>query len=252
MGGVPQFNYTAQRGFLTNVSDLDTITIQRNAAGDTGSTYAYTAAYPLKIRWEDWISRLNVPADFYDITKPNNGLNNNWYHYLTNTGWGTYLVVDTYVGSTRYEDTRGLAFNDYEDNATITPTFTYYRQSNGATLNGGTDAATGTPLGVILEEDVRIEVMFTRVSGTWVPGDLANLYGLLMIEIENGAGFLSQHEISTTTAPLLAAPLQPLTGETGLKFEYINTTQIKVSCLIKPTLLERATRYKITARLGCK
>ena len=252
VGGIPQFNYTAQRGFLTNVSDLDTITILRNPAGDTGSTYAYTAAYPLKIRWEDWISRLNVPADFYDITKPSNGLNNNWYHYLTTAGWSIKLVIDTYVGSTRYEDARAIGFNDYEDNANITPTFTYYRQSNGAILNGGTDAATGTPLGVILEEDVRIEVMFTRASGTWTPGDLTNLYGLIMIEIENGAGFLSQHEISTTTAPLLSAPLQPLTGETGLKFEYINTTQIKVSCLIKPTLLERATRYKITARLGCK
>ncbi len=252
VGGIPQFNYTAQRGFLTNVSDLDTITILRNAAADTGGTYAYTAAYPIKIRWESWISRLNVPSDFYDITKPSNGLNNNWYHYLTTLGWDFKLVVDTYVGSTRYEDSRWIVFNDYEDNATITPTFAYYRQSNGATLNGGTDAATGTPLGVILEEDVRIEVTFTRVSGTWVPGDLANLYSLLMIEIENGAGFLSQHEISTTTAPLSAAPLQPLSGETGLKFEYINTTQIKVSCLIKPTLLERATRYKITARLGCK
>ena len=252
VGGVPQFNYTAQRGFLTNISDLDTITILRNAAGDTGSTYAYIAAYPLKIRWEDWISRLNVPSDFYDITKPNNGLNNNWYHYLTTSGRAILLVIDTYVGSTRYEDVRGISFNDYEDNAIITPTFTYYRQSNGATLNGGTDAATGTPLGVILEEDVRIEVIFTRVSGTWGPGDLTNLYSLLMIGIENGSGFLSQHEISTNTTPLLAAPLQPLSGETGLKLEYINTTQIKVSCLIKPTLLERATRYKITARLGCK
>ena len=252
VGGIPQFNYTSTRGFLTNVSDLDTISITRNAAGDTGSTYAYIAAYPIKIRWESWISRLNVPADFYDITKPNNGLNNNWYHYLTTSGWVFKLVIDTYIGSTRYEDTRAISFNNYDDNAIITPTFAYYRQSNGDTLTGGTDAATGTPLGVILEEDVRIEVVFTRTSGTWVPGDLANLYSLLMIEVENGAGFLSQHEISTTTAPLPTAPLQPLSGETGLKFEYIDTTNIKVSCLIKPNLLEQATRYKITARLGCK
>lgn len=252
VGGVPQFNYTALRGFKTNESKLNNVSISRNAPADTGGQYAYTSLYPIKIRWEDWLSRLNVPSYFYDTSKPNNGLNNNWYHYLSVAGWGVKLVIDTYVGTTRYEDSVNLGFNDYDDNADISHAFAYYRDSDNTLLNGGTDTATGTPLGVILEEDTRLEITYTRSAGTWTAGDVANLYSVVMIEIENGAGFLSQHEISTEAAPITASPLQPVATESDLKLEFISTTEIKATCLIKPALLEQANRYKITARLGCK
>ena len=252
VGVVPQFNYTALRGFKTSESKLNNISINRNEPADTGGQYAYTSLYPIKIRWEDWLSRLNVPSDFYDTTEANNGLNNNWYHYLSVAGWGVKLVIDTYVGTTRYEDSVNLGFNDYDDNADISHTFAYYRDSDNTLLNGGTDTATGTALGVILEEDTRLEITYTRGTGTWTAGDVANLYSVVMIEIENGAGFLSQHEISTESAPLTASPLQPIATESDLKLEFISTTEIKATCLIKPELLEQANRYKITARLGCK
>ena len=99
---------------------------------------------------------------------------------------------------------------------------------------------------------MRLEIIFTRSFGTWVPGDVNNLFAVNRIEIDGGAGFLSQHEISTETAPLSDSPLQPIATETDLKLEYVSSTELKTTCLIKPALLERATRYKITARLGCK
>lgn len=74
----------------------------------------------------------------------------------------------------------------------------------------------------------------------------------MRIEDNAGAGHLSQHEIATDLAPLNDSALQPLTGQTGLKIELINSTTIKVSALVKASNLLTAERYKITARIGCK
>ena len=123
-------------------------------------------------------------------------------------------------------------------------------QSSGAQLTGGTDTISGKPLGVLLNNDVRVECTFVRSSGTWA--NLNNVYSVMRIEDNAGAGHISQHEIVTDEAPLNASALQPLAGQTGLKIELINSTTIKVSTLVKASNLLTAERYKITARIGCK
>ena len=254
VGNALQINYIADRLYKTANSDLTTISIQRNAALDSGSSFGYTALIPARIRYEDWIARVGVPADFYDTAEGQNGLNNDWYHYSSTAGWSVRIVLNTDVlnGTTtdRYEDYRVLGFNDYDQNSIITSSFEYFIQSSGAQLTGGTDAISGKPLGAILNNDVRVECTFVRSSGTW--SNLTNVYAVMRIEDNAGAGHLSQHEIVTDEAPLNASALQPLTGETGLKIELINSTTIKVSTLVKPSNLATAERYKITARIGCK
>ena len=132
--------------------------------------------YGFKIRWEDWLKRINVPTeienDFYNNAELNNGINNDWYQWLSNTGYSMYFVVYTDAvlngNNVRYKNTKPLDFVDYNDNSNIVTDFRYIRESDGTILNGGIDPVTGTPLGVILEnEQVRLIIDYTKVVGTW-------------------------------------------------------------------------------------
>ena len=250
VGGIPQISISQNRGYnVPNVEDY-TISIERNATLDAGGSYGYTAVIPLLVRYEDWISRLGAPSDFYDNAELNDGFNNKWYHYLSTTGWEIRLVLntDTTVAGTtfRYQDYKTLGFNDYDANSIISSAITYYRDSDNQLLTGGGG------LGVIMDEDVRVECIFTRSTGAWVSGDLSNLYSWVRVEVDGGGGHLTAHEINNTDIPLTTSALAPVSGQTKLKVELLNSTQIKVSCLVKPNKLETASRYKVSARLKCK
>ena len=250
VGGAKQISISQNRGFQVPNADDYTITIERNASLDAGGNYGYTAVIPLLVRYEDWLDRLGVPSDFYDNTALNNGFNNEWYHYLNTTGWEIKVVLNTDVivgtRTDRYQDFKTLSFNDYDSNTIISSAFAYYRNSDNQLLTaGGGD-------GVILDEDVRVECTFTRSTGTWSAGDLTGLYSWVRIEVDAGGGHLTQNEINTEETPLFTSALQPVAGQTELKMELVNSTQIKVSCLVKPNKLELSSRYKLSARLKCK
>ena len=260
VGGVYQFNFSEIRGFQLPIdNNKNDVKVIRDATNDSGTLSAYLGLYGFKVRWEDWIQRTNVPADFYNTLELNNGSNNDWYQYLDTVGWNIYFVVwldgETTANNLpldiRYENKKELVFADYDSNADITTTINYFRQSTGSALSGGTDPISGLPLGVILEgELVRVEIEYERSTGTWA--GVANSYGVTTIEVDQGAGFKALRQISTEYEPRQDNPLQPLDTETKLKIELVSSTIIKTTCLIDSDLLTEALRYKITGRLGCK
>ena len=256
-----QFNFDASRGFKLGAgNNKNFIKVDHWAPLDTGATIkGVRGLYGYKIRWEDWIKRLNVPAeivqDYYNNGELNNGINNDWFQWLSNSGYTFSFVVYTDAilngNIVRYINTKPLTFVDYDANPDITSVVSYYRDSDNTLLVGGVDPVTGGPLGVILDSDiVRIEIEYTRTIGTWV--SLANIYGLNTISVDFGAGQMEYRQLSSIWLPEVSNPLLPLAGGTLLDVVIVSPTVLRCSCLVDPNQLINATRYRITGREGCK
>ena len=253
-----QFNFDGSRGFKLGAgNNKNFIKVDHWSPLDSGTSKGVRGLYGYKIRWEDWLKRLNVPAeivqDFYDNTKPNNAINNNWYSWLIKAGYTFSFVVFTDAilngKPVRYKNTLPLTFKNYDANADITTVVRYIRESDSTILSGG--PISGLPLGVILDDElVRIEIEYTRGTGTWT--SLANIYGLNTIEVDQGAGFLEYRQLSSIYLPEIDNPLLPLSVGTLLDVQIVSPTVLKCSCLVDPNKLIDATRYKITGREGCK
>lgn len=64
---------------------------------DGASTWDYWFYFPILFRWEYWISLMTADNDFYNISQPQNGLNNFWIHYFVNNFWKIKSRLDITV-----------------------------------------------------------------------------------------------------------------------------------------------------------
>jgi len=253
--GVPQWNYNDVRGFkLENGNNKNWVKVQREPSLDSGSEYGYVAYFGFKIRWEDWILKNPMPSAFFDLAELNNGFNNDWYHALITAGWEflftVYLdvTIDGQIG--RYVNEKLFVFKDYFSNAGITAEWKFYRDSDNTLISAGIDPDTGLPLGVLIAgEQVRVETIFTRTSGAWA--GLTGVYGVSCLEVYHGSGQFDFRQLSSIWGSEPDNPLIPLVGETKLKLTLISPTELKMECLVEPSLLQDATKFKHSARIGC-
>jgi hypothetical protein len=255
-----QYSFSASRGFkLGDGNNKNFVKAEYYPALDSGTKLGVLGLYGFKVRWEDWIARNNVPTDvrnvFYDASLKSNGLSNDWYRYLSVSGWSLhfYVYTDALLAGeqVRYVNQKNLVFQDYDANADVLTTFTYKRESDGSVLSGGTDPISGLPLGVILDNElVRLEVEYERLVGTWA--SVNDVYALNTIEVDEGAGQFEYRQLSSIWLPENDNPLLPLTGATLLDLVLVSPTVVRATCLIDPSKLIQANRYKITGREGCK
>lgn len=91
--GVQQILVDQSRGFISYPTDpRNEITIERDAANDTGTMAAYVLAYGLVLRYEDWISASVQPGNRDDGTVPDialdiDALTQRWSDYSGVQGW---------------------------------------------------------------------------------------------------------------------------------------------------------------------
>lgn len=253
--GVPQWNFDGVRGFkLEAGNNKNFVKVQRDSANDIGNNKAYLALYGFKIRWEHWIARTGVPNDFFDAAEENNGFNNDWFSYLGVSGWRFQFSVYTYSSlngaAVRYVNSFPFEFEDYDANANITTNWEFIRESTGANLPVTVDPTTGKPLGILLDgEQVRLKVTYINTAGVFAA--LSEYYGTICIEVDKGAGQFEFRQLSTEWGSESDNPLIPLQGETRTKKTLASPNKIVLECLVEPSLLLEAQRYKISSRLGC-
>lgn len=256
VNGVQQFNIDAIRGFkLEPGNNKNWVKIQRDSDLDTIGFNGYLAYFGTKIRWEDWITRPDVPSAFFDDTKLSDGFNNDWYDYLITNGWDlrffTEIIATENDELIQYENDFKFEFKDYDQNTDLIVSHEYFRDSDDALLNVGIDPETGKPLGVILKDEAtRIEISFAiQTIDVW---DLPSTYAVTTIEVDFGSGEFEQRQLSSVWGSESDNPLKPVSGETKLKMELSGGNQVlTTSCLVDPDLLIDAVRYRITGRVGC-
>jgi hypothetical protein len=254
--GVQQFQVDRTRGFLLpNGNDKNWLKVERLSVIDSGDIYGYIAYFGTRIRYEDWISRSNVPPSFFNASQRLNGSNNDWYDYLITENWEIRLSCeiqsDTETGLVSYYNSWPFVFKDYDSNANIISEHYYKRSSDNTLLNVGVDQETGKPLGVILEnEETIIQIEYT--SDTFF--DISSVYAVTTLEIDKGAGEWEMRQISSVYERSIDNPLKSVDGTNKLKLEIAqgNTNKLITTCKVDPTLLNKSARYRITGRLGCK
>lgn len=253
VNGVQEINYIGSRGFKygPNNSKNNVKVIRKSDLDETFLKY-YELQYGFKVRWEDWIERLNVPTAFYNTSKGKNGFNNNWFDYDSVAGWSIFYSV--YLKGIKdgkeiqYKNKFFMQVYSYESNENILKTIKYYRNSDNTQLIGGYETS-GKEIGIILENEyTRIEVEYELTSGVFSNDE----YGTICIQVENGAGQMKFRQISTEFISENDCPLIPLQGESLLNKTYTSSNKLVLKCLIDSSLLEDAVNYRITSRLGCK
>lgn len=243
---VQQFDYNSIRGFkLDNGNNKNWVKVNRTPELDTNQENGYTAFYAFKLRYEDWLQKVDVPNEFFDKTELNNGLNHDWFHYLNTDGWGVYFfsIIEAVVNGelVKYKNTYRIEFKDYDQNENVDTAIRYYRQSDNTLLN--------VPA-ILTNEPTRIEIDFQITDdGIWNPN---SNYAVTTIEIDKGAGAFSMRQLSSVWGRENDNPLKPIDGETKLKISIDGTAKIlTTSCVVDPELLEKGSTYRITGRVGC-
>lgn len=230
------------------------VKINRKPSSDQGDLIAYECFFASKIRWEDWILKNAVPNFFFDSSKLNNGFHNNWLDYLRKNIYNQFfffveLIIEENNSTKRYKNKFQIAFDGYDENDNIQTEHRFYRDSDNTLLNIGLDSETGKPLGVILQDEpTRLEILYKKQNGGF---DINSVYSVTCIEIENGAGEMEFRQLSSVWLSEEDNPLKPIQGEDKLKLELIAPNLIKTICLVEPSLLSQAVRYKVTGRIGC-
>lgn len=252
--GVPLWDYDQSRGFkYVDGNNKNWVKVKRDPLNDSAGKYGYVAYYGFKMRWEDWIKNDQIPNDFTDANEIHQGHNNDWFQKMGVSGWRMnytiYLEAIKDGGNVRYSNSTELKVKDYNNNLRLTKEWNFYRDSDNSLLNAGIDPS-GEPLGILLEnEKVRIEVIWTRLDGVWY--DVDQVYGTICIEVDKGSGQFDFRQLSSIVGSESDNPLQPLVGQSRTKMTLIAPDKIKAECLIEPSLLIDAIRYKHSARLGC-
>ena len=253
--GVQQISIDEIRGFKLNAgNNKNFVKIKRDSVNDNDLGKAYKCFFATKIRWEDWISRTNVPVEFFNADALNNGYNNNWLEYLRKSAdykIRYFVKIDVTENGQRkvHKNTFDLTFNGYDENLNIQKEHKFVRDSDNTLLNIGLDSETGKPFGVILSnEPTRVEIIYTNLAGNF---DFGKTYCVTSLEVDKGAGEFEYRQLSSVWDSENDNPLFPVNGETNLKMELISANTIKTTCLIDPNLLPKEPRFKITGRIGC-
>lgn len=276
LDGVQQINYDGIRGFKLESGNNKNY-LKAYIKDITVTDVNYRLLFGFKIRWEDWIRRLNVPLEFYDNAELQDGFNNDWIHYqqiflpkrLIMFSLETENILDGDLILNRNEfDHLDNYIADYDSTSCLTKTHNFYRHSDNTNLNIGVDPESGKPLNVILSNELtRIEIDYTLNTPSCNGFDSADLvaifmvyaldptirhlWGTICIEIDKGAGQFEFRQLSSHWGSESDNPLIPLETETKLKIELLpDNITIRTSCLIDPGLLPESSRYKVTGRLS--
>lgn len=106
VGGIQKFNLNVPRGFnYTGINDYNIISLQNGLL--VGSKQYYDAQISLKMDWQSWVNLPNADTIFYDVSQPNNGLNENASNYSLKNNYEIRFLVNANVS----EKTTGKVTN---------------------------------------------------------------------------------------------------------------------------------------------
>jgi len=244
----PLYNYSNNRIFkiptaeIRKVITLDTV----DFSVSPGDTY-FVLNYPFMIRWEKWLQLIGVNADFFNPSQPNNGFNQDWFHYLT-SNWEIYfrtkVDVNTGVGTYQFSKDLLLPINDYASNTDFT-----VKKVESFKMDGTTQLLAGGNNYIQANENTIVRATFTKTGGL----DVDNAHVVFGIEVKNQGGIGGRVRFSSVweTSPTTPTWFIPISGtDDKVILTQINSTTIKAEAVIDYlTLPQGNITYDIVARL---
>lgn len=178
------FDFSLDRVFHIPTAEIrKAIKMKRRSDLDAFNYVFYQVVFPFLIRWEYWKKLLNVNDAFFDITEPQNGLNNFWHRYTTLADWGLYyelIVKATKDGvPLTFNSEFVIDSNDYDSNSDWTPNqIKSYDNVTNTLLYDGVSMKNF----LFGYADTRIEASFTKVSGVPTLSNIAVNIGIEVFE----------------------------------------------------------------------
>lgn len=186
------------------------------------SNWDYYFYFPILWRWEYWLGLLNVHADFFDLTQPQNGQNHWWYHYFTST-WKLFsrLELEITVFGQPYRLRSELALtpgvgdvNDYNSNTDYI--------SKSVKTGPSTGAVSNTPALIYGNTDTKVIASLDKVIA-WGFGEKANVSAVVWLEPFEGAGVTERTRGSSTY------PITPESVFKGLDIGAADTNGLNIT-----------------------
>jgi hypothetical protein len=234
VGGTQQININSLRGYKLPIGSVFNIADLTTGVTVLNKDY-FNVRIGQKISWQSWIKNLGVDNVFFDASKDNDNLNHKTSNYSNLNGYDIHLCLDANVygrsqlgtyGNTNYLFlTPPLTVWDYDKDHTnyVMQEINTYHPVTNVNLNGK----------VLVGEDTLFKTVWTKASGSFDVGDLAQMWALHYIEESNQQGY-DIYELSSITAPMQNNLLKELPGSSFLDVQLVGGT-IVTTCLIDGT-----------------
>lgn len=243
--GVQQLVENTTRGYILESGDqFNKVTLE--TAGQVAGIQSYNGVFGQKISWQDWIANNNIDPVFFDVTKPNDNLNNKSSNYSNQNGYTIRLIVNANVsgisdlgvaGSTDYRFvSNNITIYDYDEDGNVTPVW-------AGTINT-IDPDTSTDLGGKIKDSGNTLFRVTWVSINAPILDLAPFWAYHRIEQFEQSGY-DIEEINTLTNSPNNTFLKPNNGSN--LYMYLSGGNIITECYIDGD--NTNGDYSISARL---
>lgn len=242
--GVPVFNYSNNRVFQIPSTEIrKAITIEVVTIGS--SNYQFKINYPFMIRWENWVQLIGANSDFYNPSQLNNGLNQDWEHYLT-SDWEIYFrtgydVVSS-VGPYHFEKDLLIPINDYATNPD------YITKKVESFTTGGTQLLSTGVNYIQAAQNTVIKATFEKTGGL-DKDDCRVVFGIEIRQQGGIGGRVRYSSVWETANPLTW--FVPFSGSINkVLISQITSDKVEAKATLDHTLLPQGNiTYTIVARL---
>jgi len=242
--GVPVFNYSNNRVFQIPTTEIrKPITVQVVNYGSGNDQFVIS--YPFMIRWENWVQLIGANTDFFNPSELNNGLNQDWEHYLT-ANWEIYFrtTYDVYSSLSPYTFTKDLLIpiNDYATNPD------YITKKVESFTTGGTQLLSSGANYIQAAQNTVIKATFEK-SGGLDKDDCRVVFGIEIRQQGGIGGRVRYSSVWETSNPLTW--FVPFSGSINkVLISQITADKVEAKATLDYTLLPQGNiTYTIVARL---
>ena len=244
--GAPFINYSNNTVFNIPTTEIrKPITVTIIDASPTPANAKFKVSYPFMIRWEAWVALLGVNSDFFNPSQPNNGQNQDWFHYLT-ANWEIYFrtgydVVSS-VNPYHFDEDILIPINDYATNPA------YSVKKVETFTSGGTPLTAGGVNYIQAGSNTIVKATFTKPTGLLIEESKV-VFGIEIYQQGGIGGRVRFSSVWETTFPLTW--FVPISGiDDKVVLTQINSTTIKAEAVLDHNALPVGNiTYDIVARI---
>lgn len=242
----PNFNVSQNRPFHIPLTEIRKVIVARK----TGSK-DYEFAYPFLNRWEYWEPCLAALNAFYDNTKPNDGLNHDWQHYIGNDWTARYqFELATKINGVPAIYSDHIDFDIWDRNLVSENTTCVIKSYDPDTLTELVDGF-GTKY-LLGYKNTLVEAKFTNTIDGFNHSEAVVVFG---IEAKEIGGYYGKRRMSSKYDPDSDTWFIPLTGETRTKLVINGTPPVNGTIATATALIDfngignTILNWKLTARI---